>query len=104
MHTTIAIDHDLKEDLRRFGRKGKNYANILRRLLREVKEHEIESLLMDETDTVPIEDAIEEARRWRARSSPERSRIASSNHSEEKRNLFSRRCIVSDEHRRAGRH
>jgi predicted CopG family antitoxin len=66
MHTTIAIDAELKEDLKRFGRKGESYAKILRRLLSEVKEHQIESLLMDETDTVPIEDAIEEARRWRA--------------------------------------
>ena len=66
MHTTIAIDQELKEDLKRFGRKGESYAKILRRLLREVKEHQIESLLMDESDTVPIEDAIEEARRWRA--------------------------------------
>ena len=66
MTSTIAVPAELKEELREWGSKGESYADILSRLLKKLKERQLEEFLMDDTDCVPIEQALAEAKqKWR---------------------------------------
>ena len=63
--TTIAIPKDLKEQMQEFGLKGEKYSDILSRLLKSAKERQLQDLLMDETDTISIDEALSNAKkRW----------------------------------------
>ncbi|MBS3108220.1 hypothetical protein J4468_04915 [Candidatus Woesearchaeota archaeon] len=65
MNTTISISKDLRDNLIEFGSKGETYDQILRRILDNAKERQLQELLMDEKDCVPIEDALKRAKaRW----------------------------------------
>ena len=65
MNTTIAISTDIREDIKEFGSKGETYDEILRKLLNNAKERQLQELLMDESDCIPIEDALKRAKkRW----------------------------------------
>lgn len=64
-NTTIAITKELKEQLSSFGRKGESYAEILAKLIRSAKERQLQELLMDEEDTVTIDEALKNAKeKW----------------------------------------
>jgi len=66
MKTTIAIEQELKEKIMEFGSKGETYSQILRRLLESARKRQLHDLLMSEENTIPIEEALSEAKkRWR---------------------------------------
>ena len=65
MNTTISISEETRDEIREFGSKGETYDEILERLLKSAKERQLQELLMDEKGCVPIEDALERAKkRW----------------------------------------
>jgi len=64
-NTTIAISTEVKESIMEFGNKGETYSEILRRILKSAKERQLHDLLMSEEGTVPIEEALTNAKkRW----------------------------------------
>lgn len=64
--TTIALRKDVKEMILEFGNKGDTYSDILFRLVQSAKERQLQDLLMDEKDTIPISKALTKAKkRWR---------------------------------------
>jgi hypothetical protein len=65
MNTTIAISAKIRDQLKEFGNKGETYDEILARVLNSAKERQLQELLMDETNCIPIEDALIRAKkRW----------------------------------------
>ena len=63
--TTIAITKDIKEKIKEFGSKGESYTEIIERLIKSAKERQLHDLLFDEEDTIPIEEALSNAKkRW----------------------------------------
>ena len=65
MNTTISISQEVREQIKDFGNKGETYDEIIARLLDSAKERQLQELLMDTRDSVPIEDALERAKkRW----------------------------------------
>jgi len=64
-NTTIAITKEVKERIIEFGNKGETYSEILKKLLKAAKERQLHDLLMNEEDTVSIENALANAKkRW----------------------------------------
>lgn len=63
MNTTIAISKEVKEDLQEFGQKGETYSTVIERLIKSAKERQLQELLMDEKDTIPIEVALARAKK-----------------------------------------
>ncbi|MBD3252562.1 hypothetical protein GF386_02430 [Candidatus Pacearchaeota archaeon] len=61
--TTIAIKRDVKEKIMEFGNKGETYNDIILRLLESARQRQLHDLLMDDKDTVSIEDALENAKK-----------------------------------------
>jgi len=57
MNTTIAISNNVRDELKEFGFKGETYDDIVKRLLNSAKERQLQELLMDETNTITIEEA-----------------------------------------------
>ena len=63
--TTIALGQDVKVKIMEFGNKGETYSDIIMRLLESAKQRQLQDLLMSEKDTIPIEQAISNAKkRW----------------------------------------
>ena len=64
-NTTIAISNKIKEQIKEFGNKGETYSEILARLLASARKRMLHDILMDETDTVSIEEARKEVeKKW----------------------------------------
>ncbi len=64
-NTTIAVSNDIKDQIKEFGGKGETYSEILKRLLASARKRQLHDLLMNEEDTIPIEEAIAESKkRW----------------------------------------
>jgi predicted CopG family antitoxin len=64
--TTIALRKDVKDKVVELGNKGETYSDIILRLIESAKKRQLQDLLMDEKDTVPIEEALERAKKkWR---------------------------------------
>jgi hypothetical protein len=64
--STIAVPVELKNELREWGSKGESYADILARVLKKLKERQLEEFLMDDEDCIPIEQALADAKKkWR---------------------------------------
>jgi len=61
--TTIAISKEVREEIVEFGNKGETYSTILQRLLKSAKERQIQELLMSEEGTIPIEKALDSAKK-----------------------------------------
>ena len=61
--TTIAVRRDVRGMINEFGNKGETYSDILVRIINAAKRVQIRELLMDESGTVTIDEAIKEARR-----------------------------------------
>jgi hypothetical protein len=65
MNTTISISPEIRDQIKEFGNKGETYDDILTRVLNSAKERQLQELLMDETDCIPIEEALARAKkRW----------------------------------------
>lgn len=65
MTTTIAVSEDTRDQIKEFGQKGETYDDILGRLLSSAKERQLQDLLMDETGTSLVKDALARAKaRW----------------------------------------
>lgn len=63
--TTIAVSTEVKESITEFGNKGETYSEILKRILKSAKERQLHDLLMSEEGTIPIEEALTNAKkRW----------------------------------------
>lgn len=63
MKTTIAITKDVKDKISQFGFKGETYSEIISRLVKSAEERQLQELLMDETNTISIEEALSEAKK-----------------------------------------
>lgn len=65
MVTTISVSKDMKEKLRNLGRAGDSYDDILRRMYEATKSNLLLHYLYDTSDSVPIDEAIADAKkRW----------------------------------------
>ncbi len=63
--TTIAIEKNVKEQIKEFGNKGETFSQIIFRLLESANQRLLQDVLMDEEGCVSIEEAIKEAdRKW----------------------------------------
>ena len=63
--TTIAITKSIQEKINEFGKKGETYSEIISRLIESAKKRQLYDLLMNEEDTVSIEEAIANSKkRW----------------------------------------
>jgi len=64
-NTTIAVSKEVKEQIMEFGNKGETYSHILLKLLASAKKRQLHDLLMNEESCIPIEEALEKAKkRW----------------------------------------
>ena len=63
--TTIAISNEIKERLKEFGTKGETYSQIMERILEIAKKGQLQELLMNEENTISIDEAISNSKkRW----------------------------------------
>ena len=64
-NTTIAISNEIKEQIKQFGHKGETYSEILSRILVSARKRQLHDLLMNEDDSISIEEAISNSKkRW----------------------------------------
>jgi len=63
MNTTISIPAEMREQLKEFGKKGEKYSDIISRLLNSARDRQIHDILMDDTDTIPVREALRKARK-----------------------------------------
>jgi len=64
--TTIALPKVVKERIREFGTMGENYSDVILRLLESARERQLQDFLMSSEGCVPVEDALNRARKkWR---------------------------------------
>lgn len=64
-NTTIAVKREVKEKMKELGNKGETYSDIIIKLIEIARERQLNYLLMDETNTVSIDDALSNAKkRW----------------------------------------
>lgn len=63
MNTTISVSKELKEKLRSLGRAGDSYDDIIKRMYEVTKRHLMLQYLYDESDSVPIDEAITQAKK-----------------------------------------
>ena len=61
--TTIAITKEAKEEMQVFGNKGETYSDIIMKLVESAKQRQLHDLLFNEEDSIPIEEALEEAKK-----------------------------------------
>ena len=65
MVSTMAVSEKVKEEIKSFGVKGETYDDILRRLVEVAKEKQLQMLLMDESNTDSVANALErEKAKW----------------------------------------
>lgn len=63
--TTIAITKNAKEQMKEFGNKGESYSEIIFKLLKSAKERQLHDLLMNEDDSISIDEALSKAKeKW----------------------------------------
>ena len=64
-NTTIAVKKEVKEKMKELGNKGETYSDIIIKLIEIAKERQLQYLLMDESNTVSIDQALSNAKkRW----------------------------------------
>ena len=61
--TTIAISRDIKYQMQEFGFKGESYSDLIKRLIESAKQRQLHDLLMSEEGTIPIEEALANAKK-----------------------------------------
>ena len=69
MNTTISISVEIRVEIKEWGNKGETYDDILKKLLKSAKDRQLQELLMDTTDCIPIEQALKEAKKKWSKSS-----------------------------------
>ena len=57
-NTTISISNKIKEQIKEFGHKGETYSEIIGRLLESAKKRQLQELLMNEENTISVDEAI----------------------------------------------
>jgi predicted CopG family antitoxin len=63
--TTIAIRKDIQESIKEFGNKGESYSDIILKLIKSAKERQLHDLLLNEDNTISIEEARKELnKKW----------------------------------------
>jgi predicted CopG family antitoxin len=62
-NTTIAITNEIKEEISELGNKGETYSQILARLIASAKKRQLHDLLMNEEESISIEEAISNAKK-----------------------------------------
>jgi predicted CopG family antitoxin len=65
MVTTISISEDTKEKLKNLGRAGDSYDAVINKMYEAIRKNLLMTYLYDESDTVTIDEAVAEAKRWR---------------------------------------
>ena len=64
-NTTIAVSNEIKERIKEFGTKGETYSEVIARLLESARKRQLQDLLMNEENTISIEEAISNSKkRW----------------------------------------
>jgi len=63
MATTISISNEMKENLRNLGRAGDTYEDVIRKMYEATRKNLLMTYLYDETDCIPIEQALAEAKK-----------------------------------------
>jgi predicted CopG family antitoxin len=64
-NTTIAVSNEVKEKIKEFGQKGETYSEVINKLLESAKKRQLQDLLMDEENTISIDEAISHSKkRW----------------------------------------
>ena len=63
MMTTISISKELKDNLRNLGRVGETYEDVIQRMYELTKKQILINFLYDRSDSVPIEEAISQAKK-----------------------------------------
>jgi len=63
MTSTISLSNDMKEKLKNLGRAGDSYEDVIRKMYEITKSNMLLTYLYDETDTVPIQQALKEAKK-----------------------------------------
>jgi|TARA_B100001971_G_C17958775_1_gene416322 hypothetical protein len=61
--TTIAITQKAKEKMSEYGGKGETYTDIIMKLVKSANERQLDDLLYNEEDSIPIEEALENAKK-----------------------------------------
>ncbi|MFA5992513.1 MAG: hypothetical protein WC796_02290 [Candidatus Pacearchaeota archaeon] len=63
--TTIAVNREIVEEIKKFGNKGETYSEIIARLIKSAKQRQLHDLLMNEEGYIPVKDALERAKaKW----------------------------------------
>ena len=64
-NTTIAIRKDLKEKIMEFASKKETYSDVIERLLKSAEQRLLHDVLMNDKDTISIEEARKELnKKW----------------------------------------
>lgn len=63
MNTTISVSTRIRDQIKEYGNKGETYDEILEKLIRSAKERQIQELLMDTSDSIPVKEALEKAKK-----------------------------------------
>ena len=63
MNTTISISSEVRDKIKEFGNKGDTYTDILNKLYESAKQRQLQDLLMDTSNCIPIEDALKRAKK-----------------------------------------
>lgn len=62
-NTTIAVTNEIKEKIQEFGNKGETYSEIIGKLIESAKKRQLYDLLMNEGDTISIDEAISNSKK-----------------------------------------
>jgi predicted CopG family antitoxin len=63
MKTTIMVETDVRDKLKEFGMKGETYSDIITRLYESAARRQMTDIMMDDRGYVPIEEALEKAKK-----------------------------------------
>lgn len=63
MATTISISEDMKAKLKNIGRTGDSYEDVIRKMYEMTRKNILLTYLYDNSDSMPIEEAIAEAKK-----------------------------------------
>ena len=64
MNTTIAISKELKAKISELGRTGESYNDVVERMYEVVRQNMLRAYLYDTSDSISIDEAIAEAKKW----------------------------------------
>ena len=65
MATTISLSEETKEKLKNLGRAGDSYDDVINKMYEVIRKNLLLAYLYDESDSITIDAAIAEAKKWR---------------------------------------